>query len=138
MATLDSHDMPVEIRRAIGTVIQETFKIGEIKGGLDTVQFELIFGPAERAAPMYKDKKDKAETRRKLELEIVAEKHWSLNKKGGRLAEQLREAVLKCTGEPVSLSTIKRDLAVLKNTPKYHKACDLVSASNATKHSQYD
>ena len=44
MATLDSHDMPVEIRRAIGTVIQETLKIGEIKGGLDTVQFELISG----------------------------------------------------------------------------------------------
>jgi hypothetical protein len=49
MATIDSHDMPVEVRRAIGTVIRETFKIGELKGGLDTVQFERQHGTIERA-----------------------------------------------------------------------------------------
>ena len=118
MATIDSHDMPVEVRRAVNTAIWEAFKIAEIKGGLDTVLFERRFGPSERASPMYKDKKNKAEARRKLELEIIDDKPWSLSKKGGRLAEQLLEAVQKHTGEPVSLATIKRDLAILKKRAK--------------------
>lgn len=52
MATIDSHDMPVEVRRAVDTVIRETFKMGEIKGALDTVRFELDHGPRERASPV--------------------------------------------------------------------------------------
>jgi hypothetical protein len=50
MATLDSHDTLVEVRQAINTAIWEAFKIGEIKGGLDTVMFERRLGPRERAS----------------------------------------------------------------------------------------
>ena len=44
MATIDSHDMPVEVRRASRHGDPGDVKIGGIKGGLDTVQFE--HGPA--------------------------------------------------------------------------------------------
>jgi hypothetical protein len=57
MATIDSHDMPVEVRHAVDTAIREASKITEIKGGFDTVQFERRFGRLERTRPMQAGRK---------------------------------------------------------------------------------
>ena len=48
MGTLDNPDMPVEVRRAIDTVIREAFKIGVI-GGLDTGSSSARGPPSARA-----------------------------------------------------------------------------------------
>ena len=99
MATIDSHDMPVEVRRAIDTAIRETFKIAEIKGGLDTVQFERITGLVSGRAPLRKAKRIGAETRRKLPSEISRRQDPGACKKVGS-SRSIREAC--CRSSPSS------------------------------------
>jgi hypothetical protein len=114
MATIDSHDMPVEVRRAIDTLIRETSKITELKGALDTVQFELEHGPRERSSPVRAAREERRagiqepaiKTRRERILTTCSGWGETINTPGisGALAFELK----------VSESTIKSDLRALR------------------------
>jgi hypothetical protein len=81
MATLDNTDLPLNIRQAIGTAIREASKIGEIKGGLDTVLFERQHGPRERASHAARGRANIVPKKAKKVSETVEDKGWSLDKR---------------------------------------------------------
>jgi hypothetical protein len=81
MATIDGHDMPVEVRRAIGTAIREASKITELKGGLGTVQFERKHGPRERASHAARGRANIVPKKAKEAKELCEKNGWLKNKR---------------------------------------------------------
>jgi HTH domain len=97
MATIDNADLPLNIRQAIDTAIRETFKIAELKGSHDTVQFERQHGPRERASHAAQGRSGIVPEKAKKVSEMVKDKDLALDKRRKKatideLAEEMKRS----------------------------------------------